>query len=95
LRFALVAWEYGAWFDKPLTILGGTIIGLTSVMTVLRVWDVPPVQTMQFAAESDSDAALHELTVAGELIADVRAQALRNRMIARDAASLGLPHHRH
>jgi hypothetical protein len=46
-RFAILAWEYGDWFDKPLSIVAGLLIGMTSAVTLVRVWTVPPSQTFE------------------------------------------------
>ena len=45
-RFAILAWEYGEWFDKPLSIFAGIFIGVSAVVTLLRIWTVPPRQTL-------------------------------------------------
>jgi hypothetical protein len=41
LRFARLAWEYGDWFDKPLSILAGALIRITTLVMLLRIWTVP------------------------------------------------------
>lgn len=50
LRFAILAWEYGDWFDKPLSIIAGVSIGITVVVTLLRIWVVPQTQTLEVSA---------------------------------------------
>lgn len=91
-RFAVLAWKYGDWFDKPLSILAGFLIGFTSVMTLLRIWAVPPTRTIGIepAAKMVESATLHPN--ASQMYAAAKLQAARNREIARGAAALGEPH---
>jgi hypothetical protein len=46
LRFAILAWEYGDWWDKPLSILAGLLIGVIAVVNLLHIWTVPPRRTV-------------------------------------------------
>jgi hypothetical protein len=88
-RFAMLAWEYGDWFDKPLSIFAGLIIGVTAVVTLLRVWAVPPRRTMPRPARSEAPEAGAEPLNASQLHAAAVFLAARNREIARGAAALG------
>src|SRR5580658_6335942 len=54
LRFAILAWEYGDWIDKPLSIFAGLIIGISAMVTLLRVWTVPPRQTVESRARTQT-----------------------------------------
>ena len=91
-RFAFLAWEYGDWFDRPLSIFAGLLIGITAVVTLLRIWTVPPRQTV----EANAKNAIVETAVsppsASHMYAAARRQASQNREIARGAAALGPPH---
>jgi hypothetical protein len=87
-RFAILAWEYGDWFDKPLSIVAGLLIGITAAVTLVRVWTVAPSQT------SESKAAKEEVAppIASQLCDAGKQQAAHNREIARGAAALGSTH---
>ena len=86
LRFAMLAWEVGDWFDKPLAVIAGAFIGAAAFVTLLRVWKVPPRKTITASPEPVAHPAeiLHP-----DVVARVRYLAARNRQMARDAASLG------
>jgi len=86
-RFAYVAWRLGAWFDKPLAIAAGTIIGVTSVVTLLRVWEVPPQQTSSTAGEQKAPTAI--TPAAFDVLSESKRQSALNRQIAREAGGLG------
>jgi hypothetical protein len=86
-RFATLAWEYGDWFDKPLAVVAGAFIGATAVVTLLRIWKVPPRKTVTAAAEPD--AVSDQNLTHPDVVARVKYLAARNRQLARDAASLG------
>jgi hypothetical protein len=89
LRFAILAWKFGDWFDKPLSIFAGLIIGSTAVVTLLRLWTVPPRQTLAVAAGvAISEPAAPSLN-ASEIHEAAKWQAAHNREIARGAAALG------
>ena len=90
-RFAILAWEYGDWFDKPLSVLAGMLIGATTVVTLFRIWSVPPVQTIQ-GCSGPPMSELPAPPTASEFHAAAMQQAARNREIARGAAALGSPH---
>jgi hypothetical protein len=88
LRFAILAWEYGDWWDKPLSILAGLLIGLIAVVTLLRFWAVPPRQTVDAKGPEPVDTAALKPD-ASQVHAAARLLAARNREIARGAAALG------
>ena len=46
-RFAGFAWTYGNAIDQVAVVVAGTVIGLISMVVLLRIWLVPPVQTEQ------------------------------------------------
>jgi hypothetical protein len=89
-RFAMLAWEFGDWFDKPLSIIAGLSIGITSLVTLLRVWAVPPVQTSRIP----ETPATRQVSTPSMLAVDeaVRRQAAANREAARGARALGASH---
>ena len=86
-RFAKLAWEFGDWFDRPLAVIAGAFIGVTALVTLLRIWNVAPRKTVA----TEPPEAPHHKTVnpPKDLLSAVRLQAARNRMYAQDAASLG------
>ncbi|HEX3743029.1 MAG TPA: hypothetical protein VHW09_03840 [Bryobacteraceae bacterium] len=88
-RFADLAWRYGSWIDKPLAIVAGFFIGVATVVTLLRIWHVPPTQT---AASVEPPAVVSPQpvrSVADEVRAAARSRAARNRDLALHAAALG------
>jgi len=88
-RFADLAWRYGSPIDKPLAVVAGFFIGIATVVTLMRIWHVPPRQTVT-QAEPESVAAPHaEKHVADDLLAMARSRAARNRDMAMHAAALG------
>jgi hypothetical protein len=89
LRFAILAWEYGDWFDKPLSIIAGLVIGSTAVVTLLRLWTVPPRQTLSAIARMEPEEPTPLPPNASEIYAAAKYQAAQNRQIARSAAALG------
>ncbi|HTS76254.1 MAG TPA: hypothetical protein VMG40_08625 [Bryobacteraceae bacterium] len=91
-RFAVLAWEYGDWFDKPLSIVAGLAIGVTAVVTLLRIWTVPPRQTVENAALFAAMEALRLPPAGSRIHDDAVRQAARNREIAKGAAALGSTH---
>jgi hypothetical protein len=86
-RFAYVAWRRGAWFDKPLAIIAGTIIGMTSVVTLLRVWEVPPQRTSGIT--EGQKAPITVTPPAFDLLSESKRQSALNRQIAKEAKALG------
>lgn len=91
-RFAILAWEYGDWFDKPLSIIAGLLIGITTVVTLVRVWTVPPRQTVGTEPETEILEKAAGPLNASQMYAAAKLQAARNREIARGAAALGATH---
>jgi hypothetical protein len=89
-RFAILSWEYGDWFDKPLAVIAGAFIGATAGVTLLRVWKVPPRRTV--SSEND-EVTESQAAAAGpnasEMFASAKGLAALNRKIARGAAALG------
>jgi hypothetical protein len=89
-RFADLAWRYGSWVDKPLAVIAGFAIGIATVVTLMRIWHVPPRQTVTPVEPEPVVAPPH----AGSRLADVviaatRARAALNRDMALHAAALG------
>jgi hypothetical protein len=91
-RFATLAWEYGDWFDKPLSILAGILIGITTVVTLLRIWTVPPQQTVEVTVKSEIVKTDASPPSASQIYAAARRQAAQNREVSRGAAALGSTH---
>ncbi len=90
-RFADLAWRYGSPIDKPLAVLAGVFIGIATVVTLMRIWHVPPRQIVT-GAEPEPVAVVAPQPVrqsADDLIAAVRSHAARNRDMAKHAAALG------
>ena len=88
LRFAMLAWEVGDWFDKPLAVIAGAFIGATAFVTLLRVWKVPPRRTVTPSGPEPKADATKTLK-SSNVYETARSLAARNRQMARDAASLG------
>lgn len=91
-RFATLAWEYGDWFDKPLSIFAGLLIGVITVVTLLRIWSVPPLQTIEAKAGMEPAKADAPPPSASQIYAAARQQAAQNREVSRGAAALGSTH---
>jgi hypothetical protein len=87
-HFADLAWRYGSWYDKPLALIAGLLIGIATVVTLMRIWHVPPKQVVTPSAPWPSAAPPHN-SVADEVMAMMRQRAARNRDLARGAAALG------
>jgi hypothetical protein len=89
LRFATLAWRYGSWEDKPLSVIAGMFIGVTAMVTLLRFWHVPPQQvvTADGPAAVVAEEPVHRH--AEEYIEAVRYRAAANRAIAHEAGALG------
>jgi hypothetical protein len=89
LRFAVLAWRYGSWEDKPLAVIAGMFIGVTAMVTLLRFWHVPPQQVvtaeMALPAHEGEPAHAH----AEEYLEAVRYRAAANRAMASGAGALG------
>jgi hypothetical protein len=88
-RFAILAWEYGDWFDKPLSILAGLLIGITATVTLLRIWTVPPTQTVGADAGGKTMQSAGSSSSVSQMFEAARQQAAHNHEIARGAAALG------
>jgi hypothetical protein len=90
-RFAVLAWKFGAWLDKPLAVVSGIAIGATAGVTLLRVCNVPPQRTVDHGACTIEPRRITEPhpANASELLQVSKLQAARNRQMARDAAALG------
>ena len=89
-RFAILAWRFGEPFDRLMTIVGGIAVGVTTVVTLLRIWSVPPRRTVN----PNSHVAHHEIHAdirpnASEILMVVRGTSARSREIARGARALG------
>jgi hypothetical protein len=92
-RFAGLAWEYGSWYDKPLAVIAGLLIGIATVVTLLRIWHVPPKQVVTQPAPLPS-VTPHNSQVADEMMATIRQRAALNRDLASHAAALGSSIHK-
>jgi hypothetical protein len=88
-RFADLAWRYGSPIDKPLAVIAGFFIGIATVVTLMRIWHVPPRQTVTPAEPELVIAPQPVNRLADDLIAAMRARAARNRALAMHAAALG------
>jgi hypothetical protein len=88
-RFAELAWRYGSWFDKPLAVVAGLVIGITTLVTLMRVWHVPPQQTLIPEDPRESPAPAHTRDIADEIMAASRHRAAVNRALAMNAGALG------
>jgi hypothetical protein len=89
LRFAILAWEYGDWFDKPLSVIAGMFIGVTAMVTLLRFWHVPPTQLATAEALAPVHNAERAHPHAEEYLEAVRHRAAANRAMASGAGALG------
>ena len=88
-RFATLAWEFGDWFDKPLSIFAGLLIGITAAVTLLRIWTVPPLRTMETNLEIEIGEPDASSPSASQIYAAAKRHAAENRELARGAAALG------
>lgn len=87
-HFADLAWRYGSWYDKPLAVLAGLLIGIATAVTLLRIWRVPPKQVVTPPARLPAVTSSNH-TVADEVMAAMRRRAAQNRDLASHAAALG------
>lgn len=87
-HFADLAWRYGSWYDKPLAVIAGLLIGIATLVTLMRIWRVPPTQVVT-AEEVQPAVVPPNHSVADEVIAAVRSRAATNRDLALHAAALG------
>jgi hypothetical protein len=89
-RFADLAWRYGSWIDKPLAVIAGIAIGIATVVTLMRIWHVPPKQTLP--PDAPVPVALEPQAVnrtADHMLGAARSRAAQNRDLALHAAALG------
>jgi hypothetical protein len=92
LRLAFLAWEVGGDFDRLMTVVAGLAVGITTVVTLVRIWAVPPRQTLVPAAvPKPQDHQAEYKADASEIIAAIKACSARNRLIAQGARALGSP----
>jgi hypothetical protein len=90
-RLAYLAWEAGNDFDRFMTIIAGLAAGITAVVTLMRIWAVPPRKTVPQPTEMEHHETVDLRPRAAELLALSRARAARNWQIARGARALGSP----
>lgn len=88
-RFASLAWRYGSWVDKPLAVIAGLFIGVTTVVTLVRFWHVPPQQIVTMPPLQPTAPPPPRGSLADELMAAARRRAAENRAMASGAGSLG------
>ena len=88
-RFAALAWRYGAPIDRPLAIIAGVFIGIAAVVTLMRIWHVPPRQIVTRAEPEPVVTQKPVNHVADDLMAATRGRAAYNRDLAKHAAALG------
>jgi hypothetical protein len=88
-RFAALAWRYGSPIDKPLAIIAGVFIGIAAVVTLMRIWHVPPRQIVTRAEPERVVTQRPVNHVADDLMAATRGRAAYNRDLAKHAAALG------
>jgi hypothetical protein len=91
-RFALLAWEFGGEFDKTLAVIAGIAVGVTTVVTLVRIWAVPPRKTIEPDTVAEPHADIPDQKPdAAEILAMINACSARNRYIAHGAQALGAP----
>jgi hypothetical protein len=88
-RFAALAWRYGDPIDRPLAIIAGGFIGIAAVVTLMRIWHVPPRQIVTRAEPEPMVAQRPVNHMADDLMAATRGRAAYNRDLAKHAAALG------
>ncbi len=72
-RFAILAWRFGGPVDRLLTIAGGMTVGITTAVTLLRIWTVPPRRTMAPDHETGIHGESTEIAPTGaEIVAALR-----------------------
>lgn len=88
-RFAALAWQYGDWFDKPLAVVAGALIGVTAVVTLMRFWHVEPrlVVTPAPPPVPAPEPEFHGR--ADDFLSAARRRAAENRAMAMGAGALG------
>lgn len=91
-RFAELAWRYGAWFDRPLAVIAGGFVGITTIVTLTRFWHVSPKQLVTTGVPEAAEPSHPEDSLADQYdqyMVAARRRAAINRDIARGAAVLG------
>ena len=89
LRFAILAWRFGSWEDKPLAMIAGMFIGVTAMVTLLRFWYVPPQRVVTAEVPRVLPAEEPARPHAEEYLDAVRYRAAANRAMALSAGALG------
>ena len=89
LRFAILAWRFGSWEDKPLAMIAGMFIGVTAMVTLLRFWYVPPRRVVTAEVPRVLPAEEPARPHAEEYLDAVRYRAAANRAMALSAGALG------
>jgi uncharacterized protein YqfA (UPF0365 family) len=92
-HFAELAWRYGSWYDKPLAVIAGLLIGLATIVTLMRIWRVPPKQVVTPIVESPAVEPPRNVA-ADDIVAVMRSRAAHNRDLALYAAALGSSIHK-
>ncbi|MEI9975204.1 MAG: hypothetical protein WDO73_25990 [Ignavibacteriota bacterium] len=87
-HFAELAWQYGSWYDKPLAVIAGLLIGIATLVTLLRIWRVPPKLVVTPPAPEPEVAPVQSPAVV-DMVAVIRQRAAHNRDLASHAAALG------
>ena len=87
-RFALLAWRFGRPFDKLMTIVGGVVVGITTVVTLLRIWAVALRQTVNHGPDPGREHVRADLRPsAEEILMAIKRSSARSREIARALGS--------
>jgi hypothetical protein len=89
LRFALLAWDFGGEYDRVMAVIAGLAVGITTVVTLLRIWAVPPSQTVPMIAAPKPHEDSPRKVDGSEILAAIRASSARNRQFAQGARALG------
>jgi hypothetical protein len=87
-HFAELAWRNGSWYDKPLAAIAGLLIGIATIVTLMRIWRVPPKQVVTPIAESPAVEPPGR-SASDDIVAAIRSRAAHNRDLALGAAALG------
>ncbi|HEY3841292.1 MAG TPA: hypothetical protein VGL72_32195 [Bryobacteraceae bacterium] len=90
-RFAVLAWRFGGDFDRFMSIIGGLAVGITAVVTLLRIWTVAPRKTVVDPPHEQHVSHVESVPSGAEIMAAVRGYSARNRQMARGARALGFP----
>jgi hypothetical protein len=87
-HFADFAWRHGSPHDKPLAVIAALFIGIATVVTLMRIWHVPPKQVVT-PAPLPAVTPPFDHSLADEVMATIRCRAAQNRDLASHAAALG------